>query len=272
VSSFATNITPAKPGAEAGVVHTTAKRRIGMSDVSGDRALTGDQVVQGEVLEGLAEAHNHRRWFAALARPYLGDDPIEVGSGLGDYALEWAPTTRRFTATEADPDRLLELKARLTGHDRIEVRQLHLPTEEVGRHSALVTLNVLEHIQDDVEALRSMARLVRPGGPLVLVVPAFPIAMSRIDVATGHVRRYTKGTLAEAIRAAGLEVERIEYANSVGFLCYFLTAKVLGLAPRKGPLIRVYDRIVAPVTRWAEARVRPPFGQSVFAVARVPEA
>jgi SAM-dependent methyltransferase len=242
---------------------------MGMSDVSGGRVLNGDQAVQGEVLEGLAEAHNHRRWFAALARPYLGDDPIEVGSGLGDYALEWARTVPRFTATEADPDRLLELKDRLAGHDRIEVRELHLPTEEVGHHSALVSFNVLEHIEDDVEALRSMAGLVRPGAPLVVVVPAFPIAMSRIDIATGHVRRYTKRSLAATIRA-GLELERIEYANSVGFLCYFLTAKVLGLAPRKGPLIRVYDRIVAPVTRWAEARVRPPFGQSVLAVARVP--
>jgi SAM-dependent methyltransferase len=243
---------------------------MGMRDVSGERALTGDQAVQGEVLEGLAEAYNHRRWFAALATPYLGDDPIEVGSGLGDYALEWAQTVPRFTATEADPERLLELKDRLAGHDRIEVRELHLPTDEVAGHSALVTFNVLEHIEDDTEALRSMARLVRPGAPLVLVVPAFPIAMSRIDVATGHVRRYTRRSLAAAIRAAGLEVERIEYANSVGFLCYFLTAKVLGLAPRKGPLIRVYDRMVAPVTRWVEARVRPPFGQSVLAVARVP--
>jgi SAM-dependent methyltransferase len=232
--------------------------------------LTGNQAVQGEVLEGLAEAHNHRRWFASLATPYLGDDPIEVGSGLGDYALEWAQTVPRFTATEADPDRLIELKARLAGRDKIEVRELCLPTDEVGTHSALVTFNVLEHIEEDVEALRSMAQLVRPGGPLVLVVPAFPIAMSRIDIATGHVRRYTKRRLADAIRAAGLEVERIEYANSVGFLCYFLTAKVLGLAPRKGRLIRIYDKVVAPVTRWIEGRVRPPFGQSVFAVARVP--
>jgi SAM-dependent methyltransferase len=232
--------------------------------------LTGDQAVQGAVLEGLAEAHNHRRWFAGLAMPYLGDSPIEIGSGLGDYALEWAPAAARFTATEADPDRLVELKDRLAGHEKIEVRQLFLPTDEVAAHTALVTFNVLEHIEEDVEALRSMARLVRPGGALVLVVPAFPIAMSKIDIATGHVRRYTKRSLADAVVAAGLQVERIEYANSVGFLCYFLTAKVLGLAPRKGLLIRIYDNLVAPITRWAEARVRPPFGQSVFAVARVP--
>ena len=65
--------------------------------------INGDQRVQSEVLEGLATAVNHRRWFVELAIPFLGDDPIEIGSGLGDYALEWAPHFGRFTATEADP-------------------------------------------------------------------------------------------------------------------------------------------------------------------------
>src|SRR3954469_3363826 len=72
--------------------------------------ITGDQRIQSEVLEGLAMAVNHRRWFVELALPYLGDNPIEIGSGLGDYALEWADHLPRFTATEADPDRLGPLK------------------------------------------------------------------------------------------------------------------------------------------------------------------
>lgn len=41
----------------------------------------------------LAECRNHRKWFADFARPYLGDHPIEIGSGLGDYAREWIPLT-----------------------------------------------------------------------------------------------------------------------------------------------------------------------------------
>src|SRR5512138_2854742 len=110
--------------------------------------LTGDQRVQSEVLEGLATAVNHRRWFVELALPYLGDNPIEVGSGLGDYALEWATHVPRFTATEADPDRLVTLKERLEGHSSIDVRELLLPTDEVATYSAAVTYNVLEHIED----------------------------------------------------------------------------------------------------------------------------
>src|SRR5215475_12425037 len=233
--------------------------------------LTGDQRVQSEVLEGLATAVNHRRWFVELALPYLGDDPIEVGSGLGDYAIEWAPHFNRFTATEADPERLVKLKERLQGVPSVTVRELLLPCEDVETFSGAVSYNVLEHIVDHVGALRSMAKLVRPGGAIVLIVPAFQFAMSPADIATGHVRRYTKKTMRAALSGAGLEIEKVKYVNALGLLGYYMATSVFRLMPKEGPMVKVYDRFVLPVTKSAERMVRPPFGQSVFAVARTPE-
>ena len=230
----------------------------------------GDQQVQSEVLEGLATAVNHRRWFVELALPYLGDDPIEVGSGLGDYALEWAERIPRLTATEADPERLVKLKERMTDHPGVNVRELLLPTEESAGYSAAVSYNVLEHIKDDVEALRSMARLVRPGGAIVLIVPAFPFAMSRVDVATGHFRRYTRRSMATALHDAGLRIEKLCYVNALGLLGYYMATSVFKLAPKEGPMVKAYDRFVLPLTKGCERLVRTPFGQSVFTVARVP--
>jgi SAM-dependent methyltransferase len=230
----------------------------------------GDQQVQSEVLEGLATAVNHRQWFVELALPYLGDNPIEIGSGLGDYALEWVPKTGRFTATEADPERLVKLKERMAEHPAVDVRQMLLPTEETGDYSAAVSYNVLEHIDDHVGALRSISQLVRPGGAVVLIVPAFMFAMSPVDIATGHVRRYTKKTMREALTGAGLEVERVQYANALGLIGYYMATSVFKLTPKEGAMVKVYDKLVLPVTKGAESLVRPPFGQSVFAVARVP--
>lgn len=232
--------------------------------------ILGDQRVQSEVLEGLATAVNHRRWFVELAVPHLGDNPIEIGSGLGDYALEWAPYFSRFTATEADPDRLIALKERLADEPKIEVRQMLLPHTERGDYSGLVSYNVLEHIEDHVEALRSMRDLVRPGGAVVLIVPAFEFAMSQADIATGHVRRYTKKTMRAALTEAGLTVEKLHYANALGLIGYYLATSVFGLMPKEGPMVKLYDTFVLPVTKAFEQVVKPPFGQSVFAVARVP--
>jgi SAM-dependent methyltransferase len=233
--------------------------------------ITGNQRVQSEVLEGLATAVNHRRWFVELALPYLGDNPIEIGSGLGDYVVEWAPHVPRFTATEADPDRLITLKERLAGESNIEVRQMLLPHSEQGDYSAAVSYNVLEHIEDHVGALRSMRDLVRPGGLVVLIVPAFEFAMGPADIATGHVRRYTKKTMRAALVEAGLTVERLHYANALGLIGYYMATNVFRLMPKEGPMVKVYDTLVLPLTKAAEQLVRPPFGQSVFAVARVPD-
>ncbi|GAA1850994.1 class I SAM-dependent methyltransferase [Asanoa iriomotensis] len=232
--------------------------------------ITGDQRVQHEVLEGLATAVNHRHWFAELALPYLGSDPIEIGSGLGDYALEWAPHTTRFTATEGEPDRLVALKERLAGHPDIEVRQLVLPSQEEGAYTAAVSYNVLEHIEDDRRALQTMGRLVRPGGAVIIIVPAFPFAMSPVDIATGHVRRYTLRSLGRVMNRADLRVERINYTNALGLIGYYMATSVFRLTPKEGAMVKLYDKLVLPATKAVEQRVRPPFGQSVFAVARRP--
>jgi ubiquinone/menaquinone biosynthesis C-methylase UbiE len=239
----------------------------------GTDGIRGDRQIQRDVLVALAECRNHRKWFASFAKPYLGEHPIEIGSGLGDYALEWIPSVEKFTATDADPALCGQLKKIMSTYPSVTVRQLLLPTEERADHSCLVCYQVLEHIEDDVGALRSMARLVRPDGYLVLACPAFPFAMSPVDVATGHVRRYTKRTMAKALADAGLETVEVRYANSLGLLCYYGFTSLLKRQPSTGGTMSFYDRLVVPVVRFTErlAGGRPPFGQSVVAVARVRE-
>jgi ubiquinone/menaquinone biosynthesis C-methylase UbiE len=232
--------------------------------------LRGDRKTQHEVLVALAECRNHRKWFAKFARPYLGDHPIEIGSGLGDYALEWIPHVDKYTATEADPELFDGLKEQMADRPSVIAVQLMLPTPDRADHSCLVSYNVLEHIEEDVAALESMARLVRPGGYIVLVTPAFQFAMSAVDIATGHVRRYTKRTMRKALTDAGLSIVSVRYANSLGLICYYAFTSLLGKQPSSGLTMRFYDRLVVPVMRFFESIVPPPFGQSVIAVAQVP--
>lgn len=231
----------------------------------------GDTTLQSDVLEDLVEAHHYRRWLVGLAVPHLGDDPLEVGSGLGHYAAEWAAAgVPRWTASEADPARLQDLRSRFAGHPVVRVRELAVPVSETAEHSAVVAYNVLEHIPDDVEALRGFARLLRPGGRVVLVVPAFPSAMSSFDLAIGHQRRYRRRTLRAAVEQAGLQVEVLHHVNSVGLLAWYLHMRLMGGRPRAGFTLQVFDRGFVPVLRRLEARVPPPFGASLFLVARTP--
>lgn len=158
--------------------------------------------LQADVLETLADAHNYRLWMADLARCWLGDNVLEVGSGTGDYASEWAHTVNRMTLTESNPSLLEILIARFADSPSINVRHLRLPTTQHGSYSCVLAYNVLEHIYDDVAALASCRRLLRPDGHVVVLVPAFPFAMSKLDRVIGHYRRYTRDSLSSTLRAA----------------------------------------------------------------------
>lgn len=238
--------------------------------------VTGDSALQSDVLEDLVEARNYRRWLVDLTAPHLGDDPLEVGGGLGHYAADWAAVRAeagltRFTTSEADPSRLAALRTRFADDPTVTVRELAVPIAEVASYSAVVACNVLEHIPDDAGALRAFAGLVRDGGAVVVIVPAFPSAMSRFDRAIGHERRYRRASLRRAAEAAGLTVEVLHHVNLPGLLAWYLVVRLLRGRPREGLLLRVYDRGVVPWLRRVEARRPPPFGQSLLLVARVPQ-
>jgi SAM-dependent methyltransferase len=190
--------------------------------------------------------------------------PHNIANALA--AAEWIESVGRFTASEADPPRLTALRRRFSDDPRVTVRELEVPIKEKASHSSVVAYNVLEHIADDVEALRALAGLVRSGGRLVILVPAFPVAMSRFDRSIGHYRRYTRGSLVGALAAADLSPLAVHYLNAPGLLAWIVAMRVLKMQPRAGTLLRLWDSLV-PGFASLERRWSPPFGQSLFAVA-----
>ena len=225
--------------------------------------------LQHSVLEALEGARNYNAWIAALVAPYLRDDPLEIGSGTGTYAQLWLDSgTARLTVSETEPALVEHLRERFADDPRISVRSLDLLDAPPAQHSAVVALNVLEHIADDVAGLRAAGHLVRPGGAVVAFVPAFPFAMSRFDRAIGHYRRYTVESARRAFSAAGLVVEDVRYVNAPGLVAWTIGMRLLRMTPGEGVVLRSWDRAVVPVARRLEERWHPPFGQSVLAVGR----
>jgi 2-polyprenyl-3-methyl-5-hydroxy-6-metoxy-1,4-benzoquinol methylase len=82
-----------------------------------------------------------------------------------------------------------------------------------GRFDIVTCLDVLEHLDDDVDGLRTIASLLAPGGQVVVTVPAYRWLWSGEDEISAHRRRYTRGTLLRACRAAGLEILYASYFN-----------------------------------------------------------
>jgi len=155
-----------------------------------------------------------------------------------------------------------------------------------ARFDLVLALDVLEHLDDDAPAIAEAARLLAPGGTLVVSVPAWPFLWSEHDEALGHKRRYRRANLRRGLAAAGLRVERVTYFNTLLFpvaLAYRLawkwTLKRTGAArsrPPQSDTRRLGNRagaaleaIFAAERLWV-GRLDAPFGISLLAVARKP--
>jgi SAM-dependent methyltransferase len=219
---------------------------------------------------------NQRRYKAfqlELMRPYFGSSLLEVGAGLGEFAAQ-VTGLERHVVTDVDAAAVASMAARFVDRPAVEARVLDLAgdlVEQVGEPvETVLAINVLEHIEDDAEALRRMAALTTPGGRVVIWVPGYQQLYGEFDRAVGHVRRYTPATLREAFQRAGLQPTQVKPVNLLGGVAWWLTVRRGGVGRQKPRLVRIYDRFVVPTTRFVERRVTPPFGQSVLGVASVP--
>jgi hypothetical protein len=161
------------------------------------------------------------------------------------------------------------MASRFAHRPEVEARVLDLAQGSIDLGtpvSTVVAINVLEHIDDDVGALKALASMTEPGGRIVLWVPAYMQLYGDFDRAVGHVRRYTPATMSAAIRNAGLRPELVKPVNLLGGIAWWATVRRGGVGTPNPRLVRAYDRFVVPVTRAVERRFTPPFGQSVLAV------
>lgn len=224
-----------------------------------------------DTLDNLDDADNYAAWIFSLIEPHLGRRVLEIGAGHGTLTDLLAADGRSVVSTDTSERCVRMLRDRFSGNDHVDV--VFGPIEAVagrGPFDSVVLVNVLEHIADDERALADLTILLAPGGRLVLWVPAFEFLYSRLDHRIGHHRRYRVGELRNSLAQAGLAVLDLRYINTLGAVAWLVSARVLRRTPTVGRSVRIFDRYAVPVLRRAERGRRPPFGQSVFAVAQRP--
>jgi SAM-dependent methyltransferase len=150
--------------------------------------------------------------FPPGARPI---DVLDFGCGTGAF-LEHLDRLGRVSAVDADPRAVAFCHAR--GRAEVQLAPPGAPLPFADEAFDLVTtLDVLEHIDDDVATLSELRRVLRPGGLLLVAVPAFMFLWGKQDEVSQHRRRYTARTLRRALAEAGFAVTRTSYFNTVLF-------------------------------------------------------
>ena len=205
---------------------------------------------------------------------------VDCGAGTGRFVKE---ASQSCTAIAVDDhEESLEIATRQLGADSVRRGSCtSLPFADATA-DMVTALDVIEHIESDGAAVAEMVRILKPGGVMVITVPAFQSLWSDWDVSLHHFRRYRRSGLRELLLASGLEVVRCEYVNVLAFPAVWMVRKWRAFFPRTAGSVglraeeKMPPRWLNRLLFWAfvypatQTLVSFPFGVGLIAVARRP--
>lgn len=190
---------------------------------------------------------------------------LEFGAGIGTMAREWVKIQQQSPDCIEIDKSLQKVLVERGFSTFTHANELH------GQYTGIYTCNVLEHIENDVVALKELNRLLDPSGRLVIYVPAFMFLYSELDSSVGHFRRYERKELISKAQQAGFDVQCCYYVDSIGFFASLLL-KLMGY---KGDSslgstrsLDLFDRYIFPISKITDRLgLRFLFGKSLLLVA-----
>ncbi len=202
------------------------------------------------ILQAVRRARKFNRWLFSEIEPYVGDEVLEAGCGIGNLT-EMMLDRKRLVAVDFE-DFYIERLQQAYGHlanfsvrktDLLDPRQIETATEGQP-FDTIISLNVVEHIEDDISALKNMYDGLKPGGRAIILVPNDPSNFTDVDETLGHYRRYTRQILSNALEEAGFDVVKAWGFNRVGGLGWRVSGKLLGKKTLSPGQMTIFELIV----------------------------
>lgn len=217
----------------------------------------------------MSQARNYHAWIYNNIKPYIGERILEVGCGTGNMTEFFLPK-EKVVGIDISPDHLNLIKLRFSGRPNFEVFNYDICDDQVlelrrYRFDIIICINVLEHIENDLKAIKNMYQLLREKGRLILLVPAFSSLYGTIDKANHHFRRYSKLQLKNKLQECGFASEKTFYMNILGILPWVLHGKLLRKTIHPQGQISFLDKFVF-LGVGLEKVIRLPFGLSLICV------
>jgi SAM-dependent methyltransferase len=219
----------------------------------------------GDILAALERADHYNAFLTDLIRRSAGREKrlIDFGGGVGTFAKRLRREGYDVLCIEPDENQRQQLIDQ--GFEALPA----IDTLPDNIASFVFSLNVFEHVRDDVGTVIQLWKKLRPGGGVLIYVPAFDCLWSSLDDQVKHCRRYTKRSLRQLVEQAGFSVEEIRHVDAVGFLAAlgFGTLR-LGAATITPRSVTFYDRWLFRPSRFLDRLFHPFFGKNVYVIAR----
>lgn len=203
--------------------------------------------------------YNNDLVLKLISRAQGSERVLEFGAGIGTLANIWHEKTGvRPDCVEIDDAQKNIVESRgFVCHKSVK--------DLSSSYDVVYSSNVLEHIDDDLSALKSLRTVLNKDGRLLVYVPAFMILYSDLDEKIGHYRRYEKKDLVSKLETAGFEVRDVFFCDCIGFFAWAYQ-KMVAKGGSGG--IGFYDSYIYPVSCLLDfVGFRYFFGKNIFVLA-----
>jgi SAM-dependent methyltransferase len=189
-----------------------------------------------ETLQVISKADRFNDWMYSEIRPYLSGNILEIGSGIGNISDFLLMNHENVSLSDYNLNYCKLLNQRFSGKRNLKnisninlvEPDFHLKYSSVlESFDTILALNVIEHIDDDNQAIENCRKLLKKEGKLIILVPACQALFNHFDKELGHFRRYSKMNLLNLFNYNKFAIESIRYFNVVGIFGWYLSGKIL---------------------------------------------
>lgn len=209
------------------------------------------------ILQAVRRAKRFNRWLFNQFEEYLGDEVLEAGSGIGNLT-ELVLHKRRLKCLDLDSIYIERLSQSYGQLDNFSISHADLSSYDDmqnaaadGKFDSVFCINVVEHIEKDVETMRNFHSVLKPGGTAIILVPNDPSNYTEVDKTLGHFRRYTKEELSSKMEEAGFEVVDCKGFNRFGGFGWRISGKLLGRTTLSAGQMKTFEWLM-PIARMME--------------------
>lgn len=227
-----------------------------------------------KTLNVVAGAEHFNKWMYQTINPYCFGRILEIGSGIGNISKFFINDNQEMSLSDIRHNYIDILKNRFEKRSNLnEVFKMDIVAPDFdikfadyfNRFNSIYTLNVIEHVNDDNLGIANCRKLLKPGGSLIVLVPAYQKLYNSFDKELGHYRRYTLGQLDQLMIKNGFNILHHQYFNCVGILGWWLNGGVLKKKTIPEGQMGLYNSLV-PLFKLIDKCIFNTFGLSVISV------
>lgn len=228
-----------------------------------------------EILDVISSATLFNGWLYESVSPFCTGKILEIGSGVGNISGLFVADKKNIYLSDIRSNyrTILEKKFNMSSRNVLDIDIAHHEfnntyTTLLSSFDSVFALNVVEHIKEDDLAIKNMLNLLKPGGEMTILVPAYQALYNNIDLSLEHFRRYTKKSLS-ALMSKHAPVKKSFYFNATGILAWWISGKILRHKTIPAGEMRLYNTFV-PVFKIIDKLVMNKMGLSVVCVIKKP--